>query len=152
MFDIIKWISVTGRYGKIYLDKYLRELGTNSSQHMFIKKICECEGITQEKLQPVLHINKSNVARAVAQLSQNGFIRQEPSARDKRKVRLYPTDKARAVYARIVEIETEWINVITADFNDGEKRRFSGMLETAARRAMDAVREDGREGDEPDEK
>lgn len=37
---ILKWLLVADRYYKIYLDKQLAPFEINSSQHMFLIKIC----------------------------------------------------------------------------------------------------------------
>ena len=37
---LLKWLSVTDRFYKIYLDKQLAPFGLNNSQYMFLIKIC----------------------------------------------------------------------------------------------------------------
>ena len=38
--QLLKWLSVTDRFYKIYLDKQLAPYGINNSQYMFLIKIC----------------------------------------------------------------------------------------------------------------
>lgn len=38
---LLKWISVADRFTKVYLDNQFAPLGINSSQHMYLLKICE---------------------------------------------------------------------------------------------------------------
>ena len=49
-------------------------------------------------------IDKSTVAKAVQQLLQGGFITRQISAEDRRVNELYPTEKAKEIYPKIVEI------------------------------------------------
>ena len=37
---LLKWLSVADRFTKAYLDQRLEPLGINSSQHMYLLKIC----------------------------------------------------------------------------------------------------------------
>lgn len=47
---LLKWLSVTDRFYKIYLDKQLAPYGINNSQYMFLIKICRSPGILQDSL------------------------------------------------------------------------------------------------------
>ena len=40
---LLKWLSVTDRFYKIYLDKQLAPFGINNSQYMFLIKICRSD-------------------------------------------------------------------------------------------------------------
>ena len=42
---LLKWISVADRLTKSYLDNQFAALGINSSQHMYLLKICRNPGI-----------------------------------------------------------------------------------------------------------
>ena len=64
-----KWIAIANRYTQMYLNRQLEPYGLNASQYMFLLHICRRPGITQDKLPDLIHINKSNVTRALAQLS-----------------------------------------------------------------------------------
>ena len=46
--QLLKWLSVTDRFYKIYLDKQLAPYGINNSQYMFLIKICRSPGILQD--------------------------------------------------------------------------------------------------------
>ena len=47
---LLKWLSVADRFAKSYLDDQLAPLGINSSQHMYLLKICDQPGILQDSL------------------------------------------------------------------------------------------------------
>ncbi len=139
MNELIKWISIADRFNKMYLNKKLEPLGINSSQHMYILRICEHEGITQDKLQPLIHINKSNITRALAQLESAGFIRKEPNKKDKRTIRLYPTEQARRIYQEIIDIEAEWVAVLTQEFSSQDTEILASLIKKVGESAINCL-------------
>jgi len=143
MNRLYKWISIADRFSKIYLDKRFKPLGLNSSQHMFIFHICQEEGISQDMLAKTVHINKSNVTRALSSLEKNGFIIKKQNQDDKRTSRLYPTPKAKRLYGKIREIENSWALSLTEDFSEEDKARINRLLQQVAQVAIRRVNEDG---------
>ena len=75
---LIKWISVTDRYNKIHLDRMFAPFGLNSSQHMYVLRICEVPGITQDQFNSLFYINPSNITRSVAALEKMGYLEPVP--------------------------------------------------------------------------
>lgn len=136
MNTLLKWVSITHRLGKIYLDKNFEQWGINSTQHFFILRICENEGITQDKLPSLIHLNKSNIARALSFLEKEGFIRKDFYQQDKRTVRLYPTEKARVLYDQIHSVEDLWRNILMEDFSEEERKQFISQLEKVGKAAI----------------
>ena len=62
---LLKWLSVTDRFYKIYLDKQLAPFGINNSQYMFLIKICRSPGILQDSLMDMFYVHPSNIVRTV---------------------------------------------------------------------------------------
>ena len=124
---ILKWLSVADRYYKIYLDKQLAPFGINSSQHMFLIKICNSPGILQDSLMNMFYVHPSNIVRMITALEKNGFLTREAYEKDKRTCRLYPTQKALSIVGQIQEAcaETE------AALLDGMPPKEQALLETA---------------------
>lgn len=100
---LLKWLSVTDRFYKIYLDKQLAPFGLNNSQYMFLIKICRSPGILQDSLMDMFYVHPSNIVRTVAALEKQGMITRSPHAKDKRTCKLYPTERALSV---IDEVQT----------------------------------------------
>lgn len=128
MNELIKWISISDRFNKMHLNSRFEQLGINSSQHMYILRICEQEGITQDTLQTLVYTNKSNVTRALVQLENAGFITKEPNKKDRRTVRLFPTAKAKAIYQQIIDIEEQWIARITCGLSPEEATQLVKLM------------------------
>lgn len=142
-----KWIALAGRQYQLYLNRRLAPCGLSGSQYLLVLNVCRQPGITQDKLPDILHINKSNVTRALAQLERSGFIRREVNMRDKRTAALFPTPKAREVYPRIREIITGWDAAVTESLTEDEKRILQELLMRVVAAARQRPEGDGGEQD-----
>lgn len=145
MDTLLKWLSVTHRMGKIYLDRHLEPWGINSTQHFFVLRICENEGITQDKLPALIHLNKSNIARALNHLEKADLVRKDAYKKDKRTVRLYPTEKAKLLYTEIRAIEESWRHIILQELPERDRQKLLLLLQmtgTAALNHISQTRED----------
>ena len=133
---MIKWLSVTDRFTKMYLDRQFIPLGINSSQHMYILKICQSPGITQEQFISSFHLNPSNITRSILTLEKKGFLIRKTNPTDKRTCMLYPTSKAEAICGPIQKIIEQWENQILQNFCDEEQQLFLSMLRQIGETSM----------------
>ena len=88
IMNILKWLSVTDRFSKVYLDNQFAQFGINSSQYLYILKICDCPGILQESLIESIYVHPSNIVRTVSALEKKGYITRDAYDKDKRTCRL----------------------------------------------------------------
>ena len=125
---ILKWLSIADRFAKVYLDRQLAPLGLNSSQHIFLIKICQQPGILQDSLIDTFYLHPSNIVRTVMVLERNGFITRTPYDKDKRTWQLYPTDKAEAIIRQIKAACEQAEAVLLQGFTKEEAARFEESL------------------------
>ncbi len=125
---ILKWLSVTDRYYKIYLDKQLAPFGINSSQYMFVIKICNSPGISQDSLMNMFYIHPSNIVRTIAALEKQGMITRSPHDQDKRTWKLYPTDRAWTVFEEIRTVCENTEALLLQGLSEAEKNLFMDLL------------------------
>lgn len=125
---ILKWLSVADRYYKIYLDKQLAPFGINSSQHMFLIKICNSPGILQDSLMNMFYVHPSNIVRTIAALEKQGMITRSPNDKDKRTWKLYPTDHALSVVEEIKTICEKTESLLLQGITESEKEIFTELL------------------------
>lgn len=128
MSQIIRDITEISRCGAQYRADRLAPMGLKACHASYLTEICDCPGISQEKLAGRICINKSNVARQAAVLEEEGFITRRPSPVDKRVLQLYPTDKALAIMDDIQGILTCWEDCISHDLTEEEKEVISSLL------------------------
>ena len=137
MSQIIRDITEIARCGAQYRSDRLAPMGLKACHASYLTEICDCPGISQEKLAGRICINKSNVARQAAILEEEGFITRQPSPTDKRVMELYPTEKAHALLPQISDILKRWESCTTGDLTEGEKALLSELLAKMKFRAAD---------------
>ena len=91
MKDLVKWTAILSLNLNSLLDRRLETFGINSSQFVYILKVCRSPGITRECIFREIYRNPSNISRALTQLEEKGYMTKEPSREDRRTCHLYPT-------------------------------------------------------------
>ena len=135
MSQIIRDMLEISRCGVQYRSDNLAQFGLKSIHASYLTEICANPGISQDRLAKLIFINKSNVARQVAVLEEEGFVRRVPSAADKRVMELYPTEKTLEIVPRINEMLLCWENCITQDLSEEEKELITALLGKMSSRA-----------------
>ncbi len=135
MRQIIRDMLEISRCGVQYRSDALAPMGLKSIHASYLTEICANPGISQDKLARLICINKSNVARQVAVLEEDGFITRSPSAADKRVIELFPTQKTLDLLPRLNEILLCWETCITRDLSEGEKEQITLLLRKMSQRA-----------------
>ena len=135
MTQIIRDMLEISRCGVQYHSDYLAPMGLKSIHASYLTEVCANPGISQDKLARLICINKSNVARQVAVLEEDGFIIRTPSAADKRVIELYPTQKTLDLLPQITDMLMRWETCITKDLSDEEKELLSSLLRKMSDRA-----------------
>ena len=131
----MRCISRTARCSQLYRSERLEKVGLSGGQYVYISCACRSPGISQEQMSRQILINKSNVARQLASLEQNGFVRREPDAKDRRVMRVYPTERAMEVYPYIQQVLADWRHYLTEDFTDEEREQLDSLLERVLEKA-----------------
>lgn len=134
--NLIKCLSITDRHSKMYMDHFLKPLGINSSQHMYIIKIWENPGITQDCFIRLFHIHPSNITRSIAFLEKKGFLIRRHNEKDKRTCRLYPTAKTEQAYTMIHQIMLKLSRLLLSGFTEEEETLFLSLLQRAQWNAL----------------
>lgn len=129
MKDLSKYVSVSYRRTQMFYTEKLKKLGISSGQFMYIVCICENVGQTQDELSQRLIIDKSTVARVLLQLETNGYITKTINSNDRRAFNIFPTDKAIAIYPKILDIKEDWHIKMTENLSDIECEVFEKIME-----------------------
>ncbi len=135
MSQIIRDMTEISRCGVQYRSDKFAPMGLKSCHASYLTVICDHPGISQDKLARQICINKSNVARQVAALEEEGFIRRCTSAADKRVTELYPTEKTLEMLPQLNEILKCWEDCITHDLTEEEKELLCTLLTKMKSRA-----------------
>ena len=135
MTQIIRDMLEISRCGAQYRSDNLAQFGLKSLHASYLTEIAANPGISQDRLAKIICINKSNVARQVAVLEEDGFVRRVPSAADKRVMELYPTEKTMEILPQINDMLMRWENCITQDLTEEEKELLSALMGKMSSRA-----------------
>ncbi len=137
MPDLMHHITDIARCASLYRQEELAALGLKSCHASYLDAICATPGITQDQLARRIFINKSNVARQLVILEEDGFVERRPSPEDKRAIQVFPTQKARDAMPEIVRIFRVWEAFVAQDLTDQERRLLVSMLEKMKDRSAD---------------
>lgn len=130
---LLKWLSVTDRFYKIYLDKQLAPFGLNNSQYMFLIKICRSPGILQDSLMDMFYVHPSNIVRTIAALEKQGMLTRSPNDKDKRTCKLYPTDRALSVIDEVEAVCEKTEALLLQGITETNQELFMNLLVQAGK-------------------
>jgi len=123
--QILKDIS---RFGRVYREEKLAPLGLTPRHGLYLREIAADPGISQEQLAGRISINKSNVARQAAAMEEEGYIERRSCGKDKRVLRLYPTEKALALLPQIHLVMDSWERLLVEELTESEQQALETML------------------------
>lgn len=128
MPDLMHHITDIARCAALYRQEELVALELKSCHASYLAAICDCPGITQDQLARRIFINKSNVARQLVILEEDGFVERRPSPGDKRAIQVFPTQKAKDALPQIEDMFRRWQCFVAQDLSEEERRCLTSML------------------------
>ena len=137
MPDLMHHITDIARCAALYRQEELASLGLKACHASYLDAICATPGITQDQLSRRIFINKSNVARQLAVLEEDGFVERRPSTEDKRAIQVFPPEKARDCLPEIIRIFRCWESFVAQDLSEEERRALVSMLDKMKSRSAD---------------
>ena len=139
MSQLVKDITEVTRCGAQYRTDRLAPMGLKGCHASYLEEICADPGISQDKLAQRICINKSNVARQIVVLEEDGFVKRSPSQSDKRIMELYPTEKTKELLPQIKQILNSWEDWLTQDLSEEEVAIVASALVKMKARATACV-------------
>ena len=139
MMFIMKKINTISRCAVLYRNDKLNDKTLTPLYHSYVFIITKNPGITQDELASELCINKSNVTRGLNNLEERGFVERKADEKDKRILRVYPTDKMLQAFPEIKEVLREWNSYLTDDIDENEIKIFQSVLQRITERAKDYI-------------
>ncbi|MBE5039476.1 MarR family winged helix-turn-helix transcriptional regulator [Ructibacterium gallinarum] len=135
MESLMKYINAISRCIVFYRGSKLADSGLRGGQHPYIFQICRNPGVSQEQIAKNLMVHKSSVTRQLSALEQQGFIRRESSQEDRRVMKIYPTEKACAVFPQVRMLSKEWNEAILEDFTEEEQEILLSLMKRVMQKA-----------------
>lgn len=131
----LKNIGIISRCSEMFRDDYFRKTGLNGRQCVCLLHICRQPGITQDMLSKSLFIDKSNVTRQMSLLEENGFVTRVPDEKDRRQIRVFPTEKAQEALPGIQEGFRVWREYLGEALTEEELLVLCRAADKLAKRA-----------------
>lgn len=139
MIPINKSISIIERSNILYRNEVFKDYGLKGYQANYLLEIKRNPGISQEQLTKDMHIDKSNVARGLMNLSELGYITRIQDANDMRFILLYPTETGIALATKVGDIFKLQRNYLLQDFDENEQLKLMEYLEKLKIRAAELL-------------
>ena len=137
MPDLMHHITEIARCAALFRQEELTPLGLKSCHSSYLAAICTSPGITQDQLARRIFINKSNVARQLAILEEDGYVERRQAPDDKRAIQVFPTQKAHDAMPEIIRIFRVWESFVAQDLTEEERKALAAMLEKMKSRSAD---------------
>ena len=137
MPDLMHHVSEIARCAALFRQEELTPLGLKSCHSSYLDAICTCPGITQDQLARRIFSNKSNVARQLAILEEDGYVERRQAPDDKRAIQVFPTQKAKDAMPEIIRIFRCWEAFVAQDLSEEDRKALVAMLEKMKARSAD---------------
>ena len=123
------------RAHRAYAARLLRGLGLHPGQELLLMRLLDRDGQTQSELLSAVGLDHSTVSKSLGRMQEAGLLTREPAEHDRRAVRVWLTDKGRAMRGPLEEMWSELDRVSVGDLDGETVERF---IETGAaiRRAV----------------
>lgn len=102
---------------------------------MFLFCLHDHELMSQVEICRELDMDKSTVAKMLVRLEKDGLVTKTVNPNDVRSFLVSLTDKAAALIFEAREVHKNWLDEVTENLTDLEKRNFLELLERVARKA-----------------
>lgn len=121
-------ISIVSRYHSYCLGKSLSKYDLSKCEYKCLIQIYKNEGICQDDIADILKIDKFRIAKSIKLLMEKGYVYKEKDIEDKRKHKVYPTEKALSIKGAFIDILDYNSNAMVKGFSEEEKKTLNNLL------------------------
>lgn len=118
------YISIIYREHAKFLNEKVKDENLSFGLFPLLISIYKNEGIIQEELAQLFHLNESTIARNLKKLEDKGFIKRIPEKRTKR---IQITDKGIKTAKKVMDYDDEWDEKIKEMIGDVE---YNNLIKT----------------------
>ncbi|MFW5976588.1 MAG: MarR family winged helix-turn-helix transcriptional regulator [Bacillota bacterium] len=123
-----KYLSIARRAHAALLDEKLKSYDISHGQILLLVTLYKEEGINQHRLCKIYDLDKAGVNRSMKKLKENGYIIKKPDTEDKRKKKIFLTEKAEKFKPRLIEILESVENQVRKNLTQGEINEFIKII------------------------
>ena len=126
--SMIGFLSVIYRRAQMFLDRELKSLNIRAGQVPIMVILDRENGISQDRIKNILHVDKGTVAKTIKPLITEGYVEREINPEDRRAYCIALTDKGRSVMPVITEHLEQWMGIMMEGFSTEENDQVFGFL------------------------
>ena len=121
----VPYISIIYREHAKYLNEKVKDEDLSFGLFPLLIKIYKGDGIIQEQLAQIFHLNESTITRNLKKLEDKGFIERIPEKRTKR---IEITDKGAKTAQKVMDYDEMWDSKIREIIGEAEYDNFKNTL------------------------
>ena len=126
---VLRRIGTISRIVAYISNVKFKEFALQNGQHIFVARICENPGINLAQLTQILDVDKSTTTKVIQKLEKAGYVIKKHNENNKKSFALFPTEKAKEVYKKVIEEENKQIDICFNGFTEEEKKAAVAYLE-----------------------
>lgn len=140
--SIGRWIATLFRRSRLALDRAFEPMGLGKGLYLYLALLSRSEGLTQRQISHEMALDQGTVARALARLEGDGWIRRERDPRDGRAFRVYLGKRGLETMPLILDELQRWNRQLVQGFSEEEaKAALMLMVRMAQNVEADETRE-----------
>lgn len=109
-------------------DRRSQHLELTRAQWGVLANLTRCPGAQQKTLADLLEVTPITLARHIDRLEQDGWVRREDDAEDRRAKRVYLTDKGQEILGELQQVGQTVRAEALAGINEQEQAQLLGLL------------------------
>lgn len=115
---------------RLYADKQARSYGLTRAQWAVLAKLERSEGLKQTEIAELMEMQPITLTRLIDKLCDAGLIERRSDETDRRVNRLYLTEAAKPLTAKLAVLRSEISRTALAGFSNEETHRLVDQLES----------------------
>ena len=123
----------------MHLDRELKDYNIRAGQVPILRILDLEDGITQDDIKSLLHMDKGALAKTIKPLITEGYIIRQTKTEDRRAYRVMLTKKGRNIMPHLSEIIAKWINVLTSGLTKEEAETAFNLLSHMSENAFSYI-------------
>lgn len=113
---------------KQIIGEQVREYALTPAQFWMLDRVFEREGLSLRELSDSLHMDTPTASRVVAALVRQKYLRAEEDPEDRRRSRIVPTPRGRALADKLHPIAVQARNAVEAPLTPSERETLRSLL------------------------
>jgi len=126
--SMLKFFSVIYRRAQMHLDRELKPYNIRAGQVPILRILDLEDGITQEKIRHLLHMDKGALAKTIRPLLTEGYITRIKKTEDRRAYKISLTKKGKKIMPGLSETISGWIAILTEGLSEEEAEICFNLL------------------------